>query len=530
MPRGIYLFSEKQNSRIIEKAHLSPAWYEQNPELLKKQIEKNIERGRTHFLGDFDIDNLKAIVVPHAGHHYSGLCAAVGYAALQQKKNLNRIILLAPSHHVHFEGIGLPAYQEYQTCLGSLFVDIEACELLKESTFCTEQPAAHEKEHALEIQFPFLHVVAPHVNIVPLLVGELTTHAIPNIKTVLKKIIDEQTIIIVSSDFIHYGPDYAYQPFNTSVHKNLVALDGAVLQALSSYSLLELQTMFNRTQATVCGRNPLAILTMLCEDQADEIKSSLCCYYVSAHADALSKTENNYFDIVTSALNDHQLRNSVSYATLLYTQKKDSFIQKPTAFEAKLLCNHARQSLEKYFDADKEYPPLQINMPFFNQTNGAFVTLQTKQGSLRGCIGNITSHRPVHETIQKMALAAAFEDQRFEPVTKEELDAIKIEISLLSKPQKIKTIDEFILGTHGLILTWIDPKKNITRSAVFLPEVAIENNWSKTEMLEQLSKKAGCAPEAWKESSFEIFYSLKIKEKKSARCKRALSIVYAIVF
>ena len=55
MPRGMYLFSEKQNNRIIEKAHLSPAWYEQNPELLKKQIEKNIEIGRTHFLGNFDM-------------------------------------------------------------------------------------------------------------------------------------------------------------------------------------------------------------------------------------------------------------------------------------------------------------------------------------------------------------------------------------------------------------------------------------------------------------------------------------------
>lgn len=113
-----------------------------------------------------------------------------------------------------------------------------------------------------------------------------------------------------------------------------------------------------------------------------------------------------------------------------------------------------------------------------------------------------------------MTLAAAFEDQRFEPLKEEELDTIIIEISLLSKPQKIKSIDEILLGKHGVILTWADAKQNITRSAVFLPEVAIENNWSITKMLEQLSIKAGCAPDAWQESTFEVFYSIKIKEEK----------------
>ncbi len=513
---GSYIFSEKQITLSIEKAHLSPAWYEQNPELLKKQIKENIEIGKNNFLGNLNIEQLRAIIVPHAGHYYSGLCAAVGYAALQQKKNLNRIILLAPNHHVYFEGVGLPSYQEYQTCLGSVFVDTDACEILKESEFCKEQPAAHEKEHALEIQFPFLQIVAPEIKVVPLLVGELTANSIPSIKTVLKKIIDEQSIIIISNDFIHYGPNYSYVPFNSSLHKNLVALDGGVLQSLASYSLLELQTMFNRTHATVCGRNPLALLTMLCEEQADQIESSLGCYYLSAHADAISKKDNHYFDIVTTPLNDKQLKNSVSYATILYTQKQDSFIQKPTTFEAMLLCKYARQILEQYFDAEKECSPLQLNMPFFNQLNGAFVTLKNKQGTLRGCIGNIFSNRPLHETIQKMTLAAALEDQRFKPVKKEELDTINIEISLLSKPEKIKTVDEIILGTHGVILTWADSKHNIRRSAVFLPEVAIENNWSLTEILEQLSTKAGCTPDAWKTSSFEIFYSIKIKEIEKA--------------
>ncbi len=510
----MYLFSEEGNNMSVEKAHLSPAWYEQNPERLINQINKNITIGKTNFLGDFDIDNLKAIVVPHAGHHYSGLCAAVGYAALQQKKNLKRIILLAPNHHVHFEGVGLPSYQEYQTCLGSIFVDTQACTLLKESEFCKEQPDAHEKEHALEIQFPFLQIIAPDVKVVPLLVGELTADSIPRIKTVLKKIIDEQTIIIISSDFVHYGPDYTYQPFNTSLHENLVALDGIVLQTLASYSLLELQTMFNKTHATVCGRNPLALLTTLCEDQAQKLEASLGCYYLSGHADALSKTDNNYFNIVTTSLNDDQLKNSVSYATLLYTKKQDSFIQKPTTFEAMLLCKHARQSLEHCFNTKKQLAPLQLSTPFFNQSNGAFVTLQTKQGNLRGCIGNILSNRPLHETIQKMALAAALQDQRFKPLKEEELDTIIIEISLLSKPQKIKSVDEIILGKHGVILTWADAKQNITRNAVFLPEVAIENNWSVTKMLEQLSIKAGCAPDAWQKSSFEVFYSIKIIEEE----------------
>jgi AmmeMemoRadiSam system protein B/AmmeMemoRadiSam system protein A len=142
--------------------------------------------------------------------------------------------------------------------------------------------------------------------------------------------------------------------------------------------------------------------------------------------------------------------------------------------------------------------------PVFNPVNiilltkkGAFVTLK-KEGRLRGCIGFIEPIRPLYKTVIQAALYAAFQDTRFLPVTTQELNSLEIEISVLSPLEKIHDPENINVGRHGLYLL-----KN-GRSGLLLPQVAVENGWSREMFLRQVCRKAGLPVNAWKTDS-EIF-------------------------
>lgn len=122
---------------------------------------------------------------------------------------------------------------------------------------------------------------------------------------------------------------------------------------------------------------------------------------------------------------------------------------------------------------------------------GAFVTL-SKGGRLRGCIGRMESAEPLSLTIQAMALAAAFEDPRFEPLRPEEFEGLDLEITLLGPRRPIASAEEILVGRHGVHL------QRGYASAVFLPQVATEQGWDRETLLEELGMKAGLGPEAWK--------------------------------
>jgi len=124
---------------------------------------------------------------------------------------------------------------------------------------------------------------------------------------------------------------------------------------------------------------------------------------------------------------------------------------------------------------------------------GAFVTLN-ENGRLRGCIGRMESRDPLSVTIGAMAVAAAFEDPRFRPLSAAELDRISVEITLLGPRRKIESPEAIELGRHGV---WIQQGY---ASAVFLPQVAVEQGWDRPTLLRELCRKAGLRADAWKDS------------------------------
>ncbi|MDY0288533.1 MAG: AmmeMemoRadiSam system protein A [Sphaerochaeta sp.] len=171
----------------------------------------------------------------------------------------------------------------------------------------------------------------------------------------------------------------------------------------------------------------------------------------------------------------------------------------------KLLLALARESISSSLGlvSTEVYESLMKNpSALFKEKRGLFVTLKKRERenvfSLRGCIGNLFGLSSLTESVASLAREAAFHDPRFPPVRLDELSALVIEISVLSKPKRIASPDAIRIGIDGVILS-----KGSNR-AVFLPQVAPEQGWDTETMLENLCMKAGLSPFAWKDSRCEL--------------------------
>lgn len=165
--------------------------------------------------------------------------------------------------------------------------------------------------------------------------------------------------------------------------------------------------------------------------------------------------------------------------------------------DKKQLHDIARQSIAA--GLERKAPPSLPNLSeVLKEPRGAFVTLHLR-GCLRGCIGLIEAVKPLAETIQEMALAAAFGDPRFPPLTTQEFKDIAMEISVLSPLQQIKNVAEIQVGTHGLYI------RQGPHRGLLLPQVATEHKWDRDTFLQQTCSKAGLPPMAWKDPNTEIY-------------------------
>ena len=162
-----------------------------------------------------------------------------------------------------------------------------------------------------------------------------------------------------------------------------------------------------------------------------------------------------------------------------------------------LLLKIARDAIIYYLE-DKIPSKLQGLDAELLQKLGAFVTLH-KRGQLRGCVGQIVSDKPLHETVAEAAIAAATRDPRFHRVNRSEMPELEIEISVLSPPQPLKRMEDLEIGVHGLYI------KDGEYSGLLLPQVATAHNWDRTQFLQQACKKAKLPDEAWQDVETEIY-------------------------
>ena len=164
--------------------------------------------------------------------------------------------------------------------------------------------------------------------------------------------------------------------------------------------------------------------------------------------------------------------------------------------ERELLLHLAHQAIDSALE-DRE-PALPAIPEHLKQQRGAFTTLYL-EGDVRGCVGYVFAVAPLFQTVIETAQAAAFQDMRFLPVTREEAAQLHISISVLSPLFPIKA-EELELGKHGLLIT------QGNRRGLLLPQVPAEHGWDRKTFLEQTCRKAGLPPDAWQdEATLEAF-------------------------
>jgi AmmeMemoRadiSam system protein A len=189
--------------------------------------------------------------------------------------------------------------------------------------------------------------------------------------------------------------------------------------------------------------------------------------------------------------------------------------------EKSVLLKIARKAVEAAVDGKSYYPdpPRQSKLL---RNAGAFVTLR-KKGELRGCIGYIEPRLPLYETVAQTGAKAAISDPRFESVTKDELNDIEIEISVLSPLKRIQNVDEIVVGKHGVMI-----ERGYYRG-LLLPQVATENNWDRNTFLEFTCMKAGLAGDCYKKGDVSIYiFTAEVFSESEQRTKSEENIIEGI--
>ncbi len=245
---------------------------------------------------------IQAVIAPHAGYPYSGGCAAYGFKPLTGQK-VDRVIVLAPSHHAWFRGLSIKVADYYATPLGNIPVDTHACNALLKGKLVSTVPRAHAQEHSLENLLPFLQIAAGGFKLVPIIVGNLETEDYAPLAGIINELRTAGTVLAVSSDFTHYGSNFQYTPFplNADTRKNIEDLDKGCIRYITSGDFAGFRSYINKTNITVCGRHPIGLLLTILGKGAS---GTLMRYEVSGDMTGDYAQSVSYASIVFTVVND----------------------------------------------------------------------------------------------------------------------------------------------------------------------------------------------------------------------------------
>lgn len=469
----------------VLKSELAGLWYVDNPEQLTREIDTYLNA-----VDPEPREDLAALILPHAGYRYSGMTAAHGIKLLKGRR-YQRVIVLGPSHRVPLlDRVSIPDVSRVETPLGSIPVDRTAAAQLWESEVIESHPYAHSSEHSVQIELPFLQRVLDGFSLLPIVCGQLTGQSAAAVGRALLPLLDEQTLVVISTDFTHYGRSFDYVPFTENVSENIRSLDMGAFELIQQKNAEAFLKYIRNTGATICGASPLAVLlTMLDENASIELLKY-------ENSGSLTDDWSHCVSYVAAAVTGGWKQPAAAGA-------KETAALSPS--DRQFLLQLARHRIAERLK--KRLPALARPVSAaLDQQMGAFVTLR-KHGRLRGCIGEIFPRRPLVEAVSEQAVNAAFHDPRFPKLREDELLDIKIEISALTAPQKVGSYEDIKIGRHGMVLS------RDMRSAVFLPQVAVEQGWDRDTTLAQLCLKAGLPEDAWRSGcEFHVFEAVVFSE------------------
>jgi len=433
-----------ENEQSIRPATVAGSFYPENPDYLHSEVRRYLDAapvpsGRPP----------KAIIVPHAGYVYSAPVAAQGYKALSQAKGVvTRVVLMGPTHKVAVPGFALSGAEVFDMPLAPISVDVDAVDKLAEREDAQVMDLAHAQEHSLEVQLPFIYEALGDVDIVPVLAGDCSFDQVADVLDELWG--GDETAIVVSSDLSHYLS-----------YDDCVTLDTVTTHAIETFS----PEKINRPQA--CGRLPIGGLLKCAQQRSMKVKT---------------------LDVKNSGDTAGPRGQVVGYGSWTFAEQTD---EKPvTETHGEEILAIAKQAIEH--GVANNGKPHQLNYetvsPELADYGAAFVTL-IREGKLRGCVGSIRPMQSLAGDIAENACGAAFRDNRFNPLTAEELEGLKVTVSVLTPLDPIEFTNEMDLlkkiepGKDGLVIA------DKGRRALFLPQVWMDLP-DPIVFLSQLKKKA----------------------------------------
>ncbi|MCB2076632.1 MAG: AmmeMemoRadiSam system protein B [Novosphingobium sp.] len=460
---------------MIREPAVAGTFYPDSPDALRATVARMlaVEEGRTGAIP------IKALIVPHAGYVYSGEAAGRAYARLSdQAETIERVVLLGPVHRVPVRGLALPDADSFSTPLGDIPIDRELVDRLRSLPQVVTSGQAHAREHSLEVQLPFLQSVLGRFSLAPLAVGSASAQ---DVAEVLETVWGgPETLIVISSDLSHYLPyDQACKRDSDTV--------GRIMQGIP---------LGSHEQA--CGATPI-----------NGLLEAARRHHLSPELVSLCNSGDTAGD----------RSRVVGYAAIAFSEGADSCRprKEDEAIDQRgpVLLALARAAIASKlgFKPDK---PIEAGMPWLHQAGATFVTL-TLDGNLRGCIGSLVPSRSLLDDILANARAAAFSDNRFAPLSRDELDKVRVEVSLLSPLQPMPfnseadVVSKLQPGIDGVVLEYGRHR------GTFLPQVW-ESLPEPREFLDQLKRKAGLPADFWSDDIvLKRYHVTKFKEPESGR-------------
>ena len=451
----------------VRPSAVAGSWYPGDPDELAAMVDEMLAAVQP-------VDGPPiGLIVPHAGYVYSGPVAACGFRQLEGGQ-YDVAIIIASDHQPPISNpISVWAEGGFETPLGVVPVDVELAQaLVAADPRITADLAAHEDEHPIEIELPFLQQVCPGCSIVPVLMGaddEETVGVLTD--ALLEALPGKRAVIIASSDLSHY-PTY----------DDALTVDGATLATIETLDPARVRETTDEMMAAgfpnlvtcACGRGAI-LVTMRVAVGLGADTATILRY---ANAGDVSGDHNRV----------------VGYGAVMFWRYEPPDL---TEAQREELLALARTTIAEYLETEG-IPDYETSDPALNRRSGGFVTLKEHgdpstglRASLRGCIGHMWADTPLYRVVQEMSVSAATSDPRFSPMTAEELDAVSIEISVLSPLRRITDTERVEVGTHGLVVA------QAGRQGVLLPQVPVEQGWEREEFLENLCQKADLPPDCW---------------------------------
>jgi AmmeMemoRadiSam system protein B/AmmeMemoRadiSam system protein A len=447
----------------IRRSVVAGSWYPDDPEELITLVDGFLESAKP-----IDGDPI-ALIVPHAGYTFSGPVAAYGFKQMDGKPYDTAIIIASDHQPPLSNPISVWAEGGFETPLGVVPVDTELAKaLIASNPAITFDKQTHLDEHPIEIELPFLQRVCPDCSIVPILMGTSDEDAINALaESLLSVLSDKRVVLIASSDLSHY-PTF----------EDALRIDSATLASIETGEPAQVQRTIQELRqmdlpnllTCACGEGPILVVMQVAQGMGADI-TTILTYANSGH----------------SPLGDKE--QVVGYGAVMFwhyepptftTQQREELLKLARDAVSNAMQNH------QILYAENDDPTL-------NRLSGAFVTLKSN-GELRGCVGHMRGDTPLYQVVQEMAVAAATADERFLPLTLEELDQIDIEISVLSPLRRVTDLDQIEVGTHGLLIY------DAGQQGVLLPQVAVEEGWDRDTFLNNLCEKAGLAANCWQKN------------------------------